>query len=128
MMKLSLITILSLAASVAARPEDILADVPKMASACQMLKEEDTEAIGLCNAYEKKNCDTEETPSCAKIAENFERITGSPLAEEGGCPCWTQEEYDSVIVPAFSHVLLSPLVVTIVGATDAGMFQEICCM
>jgi hypothetical protein len=49
----------------------------------------DAKASGICRAYcEAKDCDTADTPSCAKLAENFASITGGQsLPCEVECPC-----------------------------------------
>ena len=65
-------------------------------SACDLLVDDPT-ARGLCVAYEKKECDTQDhTVSCNKIAENFLAITGT-LLPQLRCPCW-----DQVPLPLYS--------------------------
>ena len=91
---------LEMPANVQAQIDEMKASLPRFESACDMLI--DNQARGLCVAYEKKECDTEDTPSCTKIAENYEAIVGVPLPQLGSCPCYTLADLEALYVSSFA--------------------------
>ena len=68
-----------------ATDDPMAADHDHPISACELI--ENKEARELCVAYENKDCDTEGTSPCEKIAENYLEITGAKLPQLR-CPCW----------------------------------------
>lgn len=81
---------------VAATPSLRKLSVPQV---CQDIS--DLEAQGLCVAFEKKECSNTslDFPPCAKLASNFEKITGEPLPQLANveCPCFTTQQISDLI-------------------------------